>query len=196
MFKAKGAQHSHRRLAASLPEGRCRSAWPSLASLKRFRSARAGGESARPHRGLLARGDVSEEHQVALDGRELGNEAVVHEQPASVTERVTIRLLDGRADRRADVREEQGRGGMTRKLAEVLVVLGRLDAVEHARLGHRVVPADAESIAVRRLGSQRRVQTLIDQRTSCESSSAARSAATAALGRTDQRRRGVDEEHA
>jgi hypothetical protein len=35
MFSASSAQHSHRRLAASLPEGRWRSAWPSFASLKR-----------------------------------------------------------------------------------------------------------------------------------------------------------------
>jgi hypothetical protein len=34
-FKASSEQHSHRRLAASLPDGRWRSAWPSLASLRR-----------------------------------------------------------------------------------------------------------------------------------------------------------------
>ena len=35
MFNASRQQHSHRRLAFSLPEGKWRSAWPSLASLKR-----------------------------------------------------------------------------------------------------------------------------------------------------------------
>ena len=35
MLSANSAQPSHRRLAASLPDGRWRSAWPSFASLKR-----------------------------------------------------------------------------------------------------------------------------------------------------------------
>src|SRR5207248_5722320 len=49
---------------------------------------------------------VDREHQIALDLREVGDEAVVHEQPAAVTKRVAVGLLNGRADRSTDMREE------------------------------------------------------------------------------------------
>jgi hypothetical protein len=49
---------------------------------------------------------VHREHQVALDRGEAVDEPVVHEQPAAMPERMAVRLLNGRPDRRADVREE------------------------------------------------------------------------------------------
>ena len=49
------------------------------------------------------------------------------------------------------------------QLAQVAVVPGRLDAVEDAGRVPDAVPADAEPIAVRRLGPEPRVQALVDQ---------------------------------
>ena len=51
-----------------------------------------------------------------------------------------------------------------RELAQVAVVPGRLDAVEDAGVVADAVPADAEAVAVGRLGPQPRVQALVDQR--------------------------------
>ena len=65
---------------------------------------------------------IDVEQEVALDGEEVVDEAVVHEQPAAVTERVAVRPLDGRAARRADVGEEQRRRHVRRDLAQVRVV--------------------------------------------------------------------------
>ena len=44
---------------------------------------------------------------------------------------VAVGLLDRRPDRGADMREEQRRAHVTRDLAQVLVIPGRLDAPEH-----------------------------------------------------------------
>jgi hypothetical protein len=106
---------------------------------------------------------VDREHQVALDGGEAVDEAVVHEQPPAMAERVAVGLLDGRPDRRADVREEQVRLNVTCELAQVLVIPGRLDAAEDPGGRGGVVPADAEAVAVGRLGSEPGVQALVDQ---------------------------------
>ena len=106
---------------------------------------------------------VDREHEVALDRGELGEEAVVHEQPATVAERMTVGLLDRRPDRRTDMREEMPRGDMAGELAEILVVPRRLDTPEHTRRRRPVIPGDAESIAVGWLGTERRVQALVYQ---------------------------------
>jgi hypothetical protein len=89
---------------------------------------------------------------------------LLHEQPPTVPERVAVGLLDSRPDRRPDVREEKVRTDVTRQLAQVLVVPGRLDAAEHPRDRAGVIPADAEPVAVGRLGPEPRMQALVDQR--------------------------------
>src|SRR3954462_1810809 len=48
--------------------------------------------------------------------------------------------------------------------AEVAVVPGRLRALEHAGRVSVAVPADPEAVAVRRLDTEVRVETLVDQR--------------------------------
>jgi len=52
---------------------------------------------------------------------------------------------------------------VTGKLAQVAVVPGRLDALEDAGLVALPVPADAEAVAVGRLGAQLGVEALVDQ---------------------------------
>ena len=79
-------------------------------------------------------------------------------------ERVAVRLLNGRPDRRANVGEEKRRGHVARELAQVLVIPGRLGAVEDPGGGRGIIPANAESVAVRGLGPELGVQALVDQR--------------------------------
>jgi hypothetical protein len=62
------------------------------------------------------------------------------------------------------VREEQMRTDVAGELAQVLVIPGRLDAAEHPGDRAGVVPADAEPVAVGRLGPEPGVQALVDQR--------------------------------
>jgi len=81
-----------------------------------------------------------------------------------VPERVAVGLLNRRADRGAYVSKEQVRRYVAGELAQVRVVPGRLDASEHTRCRLRVVPADTEPVAVRRLGAQLGVQALVNQR--------------------------------
>src|SRR5439155_11928010 len=90
----------------------------------------------------------------------------VHEEPAIVAERVAVRLLNGAADRRADVGEEVRRADVVRELVQVVVVPGRLGAVEDARRGRVAVPADTEAVAVRGFGAKPRVEALVNQRVS------------------------------
>jgi hypothetical protein len=97
-----------------------------------------------------------------VDRRELVDIAVVHEQPAAVAEGVAVGLLHGAADRRADVGEEQRGADVVGELAQVVVVPGRLGAVEDAWGGGSAVPADAEAVPVRGLGAEPRVQALVD----------------------------------
>ena len=104
---------------------------------------------------------IDGEDEVAFDRAELVDVAVVHEQPVLVAERVAVGLLHSAADRRPDMREEQRRADVTGKLAQVLVVPGRLGAVEDARGVGRAVPADAEPVAVGRLGAEPRMQALV-----------------------------------
>jgi hypothetical protein len=113
---------------------------------------------------LLVEVRVDSEDEVALHKVELADGAVVHEEPAAVPERVAVRLLDRAPDRRADVREDERRVDMAGNLAQVPVVPGGLDAVEHARCGSVVIPADPEPVAVGRLGTEPRVKALVDQR--------------------------------
>ena len=65
------------------------------------------------HLGVGRAGDRAEErrldleHQVSVHVMEAVQEAVVHEEPAAVTERVTVGLLHGAADGCPDVREKE-----------------------------------------------------------------------------------------
>jgi hypothetical protein len=56
---------------------------------------------------LGEQGRIDGEHEIPPENVEAGDEAVVHEKPAAVTERVAVGLLHGRADRGADMRHEQ-----------------------------------------------------------------------------------------
>ena len=111
---------------------------------------------------------VDGERQVALDLAELRDEAVVHEQPVLVAERMAVRLLDRRPARGAHVAEEQRALDRAGDLAQVLVVPRRLDAVERrrdaARRRSRRIPAEAEAVAVHR--SRRRAASSSDCATS------------------------------
>ncbi len=107
---------------------------------------------------------VDGEHEVALDLVEVADHAVVHPQPAAVPERMAVRLLDRRARRGPDVGEHERGLDVSRQLTQVAVVPGGLDAVEEAGRLAGAVPADAESVTVRRLGAELRVEALVDQR--------------------------------
>ena len=122
---------------------------------------RAGHRSARrPPAGRLAldlgiQRFADHEHEVPLDRREVADEPVVHPQPAAVAERMAVGLLNGRPDRRADMREEQMRTDVPGELAQVLVIPGRLDAAEDPGDRCGVIPADAEPVPVGRLAPSR-----------------------------------------
>src|SRR5271166_7068966 len=62
------------------------------------------------------------------------------------------------------MRKEMTGGDMRCQLTEILVIPRRLDAPEHPGRRRVVIPAYAESVAVGRLGTERRVQALVDQR--------------------------------
>ena len=89
-------------------------------------------------------------------------DAVVHEQPVLVSERVAVRLLDRRTAGSAHVREEQRTPHGAADLAQVLVVPRRLDAAEDGgrRSATRIlgIPPESEAVTVDRLGAERRVQ--------------------------------------
>ena len=106
---------------------------------------------------------VDGEHELPPHRVEPGDDAVVHEQPAAVAERMAVRLLDRRARCRAHVREEQRGLDVGGKLAQVGVTPSRRDAVVHARALAGAVPAEPEAVAVRGLGAHPRVQALVDQ---------------------------------
>jgi hypothetical protein len=91
---------------------------------------------------------VDGEDEVALDGCELVDVPVVHEQPAVMAEGMTVGLLHGAADRRPDMREEQGGTDVAGELAEVVVVPGRFGAVEETRRVGGAIPTDAEPVAI------------------------------------------------
>jgi hypothetical protein len=79
---------------------------------------------------------------------------------------MAVSLLHSRADRRTDVRKEMAGAHVAGKLVEISVVPRRLDAMEDTRLWLIVIPADAEAVAVGRLGAESRMQALVDQRVS------------------------------
>jgi len=53
---------------------------------------------------------------------------------------------------------------VARDLPQVLIVPGRLDALEQPWFGRVVIPADPEPVAVGGFGAELRVQALVDQR--------------------------------
>ena len=62
------------------------------------------------------------------------------------------------------MREHEPGLEVRRKVTQVPVVPRRLDAVKDARRLADAVPADAESVAVRRLRAEPRVEALVDER--------------------------------
>jgi hypothetical protein len=60
--------------------------------------------------------------------------------------------------------EEVRRADVVRELVQVFVVPGWLSAVEDARSWELAIPADAEAVTVRRLGTELRVKALFNQR--------------------------------
>jgi hypothetical protein len=62
-----------------------------------------------------------------------------------MAERVAVGLLDRRADRRADVGEEQMRTDVAGQLAQVQVIPRGFNAAEQPRGRGGVVPADANN---------------------------------------------------
>ena len=82
-----------------------------------------------------------------------------------MAEGVAVRLLDGRPARCADVGEDEPGADVARELAQIPVVPGGLDALEDGGgVRDLAVPADAEAVAVRRLGTEPRMQALVDER--------------------------------
>ena len=106
----------------------------------------------------------STEHRLTLYHVEIVDQAIVHPQPFAMPERVTIRVLHRRSSRSADMREHKSRANMSGEFAQILIVPGWIDAAVENRACGIGVPADAKSIAVCRVRSQSRMQTLIDQR--------------------------------
>src|SRR4051812_31050854 len=92
------------------------------------------------------------------------DEAVVHPEPTTVAERVTVGLLDRRAGGSPDVRKDDSGTDVARELSQVAVVPGRFGAVEDGRCTLRPVPSDSEPVPIRPLRSQLRVEALDDQR--------------------------------
>jgi len=76
---------------------------------------------------------------------------------------MAIAALHRSPSRSTYVCKEQRRAYLTGNLAEIAVVPGGLDALEHGRFGAFSVPADPEAITVRRCRPETGVQALIDQ---------------------------------
>jgi hypothetical protein len=104
---------------------------------------------------------IDRQHQIPPQLVEVGDEAVVHEQPVVAAERMAVGLLDGRADRGPHVRHEQGRLDVRGKLAEVGVAPGGRHAAIDARSLAGPVPAEPEPVAVGGLRAHARVEALI-----------------------------------
>ena len=107
---------------------------------------------------------IDREDEITLDRAELVDVAVVHEQPPVVVKRVAVGPLHGAADRCADVGEKQRRTDVACELVQVVVVSRRFDASVDPRGLGSAVPPGTEPVAVRRLGPEPRVQTLVHRR--------------------------------
>ena len=99
-------------------------------------------------RGSTASSELPAQPQVVVD------EAVVHEQPAAVAERMAVGLLDRRPGRRADVGEEQRRLDLGGELAQVAVAPRGRDAAVEARA--RRARRTSRGRSRRRWGGRRR----------------------------------------
>ena len=111
---------------------------------------------------------IHREREVALHLPEVAEEAVVHEHPVLVAERMAVRLLDRRPARRSHVAEEQWALDRLRELAQVLVVPRGLGAVEQrgTAADHRVAryQPNPEAVAVHGLRAERRIERLLHER--------------------------------
>lgn len=107
---------------------------------------------------------IDAEQQITADLLDLLNLPVVDEEPAAVPERMTVRFLDRRLGRRADVRQEQRRFHEGADLPKVEVVPRRANASKEPRPPARVVPADPEPVSVGGCIQGMRAHALIDER--------------------------------
>ena len=102
--------------------------------------------------------------QVSLGVVEFADCAVVHPQPAIMTEWMAVGALHRRTGRRPDVGEQQRRTDLACNLPQVPVVPRRFDALEQCRLDALAVPADPEAVAVGCRGAHAGVEALVDDR--------------------------------
>src|SRR5262249_38110225 len=106
---------------------------------------------------------VDGEHELAPNGPELVDQAVVDEQPVPMPIGMAVRLLHRGAGGRPHVGQKKRGLDVAGEVAQVLIVPGRRAAAIDAGPLACSVPADSEAIAVGRLGPQPRVQALIDE---------------------------------
>ncbi len=93
--------------------------------------------------------------------------AFMDDQPATVTERMTIRFLHSRLRGGPHVGEKRGRRDVRGQFVQIEVVPGGSNAAIQAGLCALAVPADAESIAVGRRLFGEGTQALVDERVFC-----------------------------
>jgi hypothetical protein len=101
---------------------------------------------------LGEQGGVDGEHEISPEQVEVGDEAVVDEQPLPVPEGMAIGLLHRRADGCPHMGQEQRGLDVRRELTQVGIAPGGRDAVVDARARSGSVPAEAHAVAVGRLG--------------------------------------------
>ena len=89
------------------------------------------------------------EHQVASQEVKVGDQAVVLEQPAAMTERMAVAPLHRGPGGGPDVRQEHSRSNVGGQVAEIVVVPGRSHIPEHTRGLEGVrIPADPKAVAI------------------------------------------------
>ncbi len=134
-------------------------------------------------------GDVAEqvridgEQQLSSDPREVGDVAVVHEDPVVEPERVAVGLLHRCSGAGPDVCQEQTGTHLGGQLPQVLVAPGGIGAAEQGRDVPVAVPADSGAVAVGHRHVRSVPPALLDQGTNRGS----RAAPRARWGRRDNR---------
>ena len=107
---------------------------------------------------------VDGEQQVAPQSLVVLDEAVVHEEPAAMAERVAVRLLDRGPGRGPDVGQEERRGDPRRDLMQVAVAPRGRDAAVQARGLVVAVPAQPEAVRVGVAAGEAVAAALLDER--------------------------------
>ena len=88
---------------------------------------------------------VDREHEVTPEEVEVGDEAVMDEQPAPTAEGMAVGLLHRRADRGPHVGEEQRLLDVRRELAQVGIAQAGSNALLETRAFSRAIPAQSGS---------------------------------------------------